>query len=61
MTNEIVVRILAERIISGGLNPLRDRVMQLDDVVNVDYRKAVEDYILMHSEALGENKIEEVK
>ncbi|EGT4248794.1 Uncharacterised protein [Clostridioides difficile] len=43
--NEIVVRILAERILNGGLNPLKNRPFELDDVTNIEYRKAVEDYI----------------
>lgn len=47
--NEVVVRILAERILNKGLNPLKNRPFELDDVTNIDYRKAVEDYIIEHS------------
>ncbi|HGM1478549.1 TPA: hypothetical protein ACKOOZ_001375 [Clostridioides difficile] len=47
--NEVVVRILAERILNGGLNPLKNREFQLDDVTNTEYRKAVEDYIIKNS------------
>ncbi|EGT4066986.1 TPA: hypothetical protein ACGI4G_002522 [Clostridioides difficile] len=47
--NEVVVRILAERILNGGLNPLKNRPFELDDVTNTEYRKAVEDYIIEHS------------
>ncbi|HBF0186479.1 TPA: hypothetical protein KNK48_003827 [Clostridioides difficile] len=47
--NNIVVRILAERILSGGLNPLKNREFELDDVTNTEYRKAVEDYIIEYS------------
>ncbi|EGT4638672.1 hypothetical protein F1257_19705 [Clostridioides difficile] len=47
--NNVVVRILAERILSGGLNPLKNREFQLDDVTNTEYRKAVEDYIIKNS------------
>ncbi|HBF4252299.1 hypothetical protein [Clostridioides difficile] len=47
--NEVVVRILAERILNGGLNPLKNRPFELDDVTNTDYRKAVEDYIIKES------------
>ncbi|HBF0844880.1 TPA: hypothetical protein ACG3P3_000868 [Clostridioides difficile] len=47
--NNVVVRILAERILSGGLNPLKNREFELDDVTNVEYRKAVEDYIIRES------------
>ncbi|MGO0986740.1 hypothetical protein ACTPEW_12460 [Clostridioides difficile] len=47
--NNIVVRILAERILNKGLNPLKNRPFELDDVTNVEYRKAVEDYIIRES------------
>lgn len=47
--NEVVVRILAERILNGGLNPLKNREFELDDVTNIEYRKAVEDYIIRES------------
>ncbi|RXI46255.1 hypothetical protein DP145_06660 [Clostridium tetani] len=49
MVNEVVVRIIAERIINKGLNPLRNREFLLDDVTNEDYRKVVEDYIITHT------------
>ncbi|GAA0124781.1 hypothetical protein UT300019_06830 [Clostridium sp. CTA-19] len=54
MVNEIIVRIIAERIINKGINPLRNMEFQLDDVTNVEYRKAVEDYILVHSGVIEE-------
>jgi len=47
--NNVVVRILAERILSRGLNPLKNREFELDDVTNTEYRKAVEDYIIKQS------------
>ncbi|MCM4087454.1 hypothetical protein ND432_11245 [Clostridioides difficile] len=47
--NNIVVRILADRILNKGLNPLKNRVFELDDVTNTEYRKAVEDYIIRES------------
>ncbi|MCC0677789.1 MULTISPECIES: hypothetical protein [unclassified Clostridioides] len=47
--NSVVVRILAERILNKGLNPLKNREFELDDVTNTDYRKAVEDYIIKES------------
>ncbi|HBF5909788.1 TPA: hypothetical protein KOS80_003664 [Clostridioides difficile] len=50
--NNVVVRILAERILNGGLNPLKNRVFELDDVTNTEYRIAVENYIIEHSEAV---------
>ncbi|EIS9859091.1 hypothetical protein XC49_19565 [Clostridioides difficile] len=52
--NNVVVRILAERILSGGLNPLKNREFELDDVTNVEYRKAVEDYIIRESGVVEE-------
>ncbi|MCC0738717.1 hypothetical protein [Clostridioides sp. ZZV14-5902] len=47
--NEIVVRILAERILNKGLNPLKNREFELNDVTNTEYRKDVEDYIIKES------------
>ncbi|EGT4564113.1 hypothetical protein DFW19_19585 [Clostridioides difficile] len=47
--NNVVVRILAERILNGGLNPLKNRPFELDDVTNIEHRKAVEDYIIRES------------
>ncbi|HBF7914904.1 TPA: hypothetical protein KOY25_002882, partial [Clostridioides difficile] len=47
-----VVRILAERILNKGLNPLKNRVFELDDVTNTEYRMAVENYIIEHSEVV---------
>lgn len=52
MVNQVVVRIAAERILNGGLNPKTNEVYVLDDVTNVDYRVAVEDYILMVNEGV---------
>ena len=54
MINESIVRILAERIINKGLNPLKNRAFELDDVTNKDYRKAVEDYIIVNSGTVAE-------
>lgn len=54
--NNIVVRILADRIINGGLNPLKNRPFELDDVTNTDYRTAVENYIIEHSEVVEGEK-----
>lgn len=47
MVNEVVVRIAAERIMNGGINPKTNEIYVLDDITNPDYRQAVEDYILM--------------
>jgi len=52
MVNPIVVRIAAERILSGGINPKTGEVYMLDDITNPDYRAAVEDYILMNTEGI---------
>ncbi|EII6832919.1 TPA: hypothetical protein KPG21_003068 [Clostridioides difficile] len=52
--NNVIVRILAERILGGGLNPLKNREFELDDVTNVEYRKAVEDYIIRESGVVEE-------
>ncbi|MFL1998495.1 hypothetical protein VYF65_004295 [Lysinibacillus irui] len=52
MVNQIVVRIAAERIMNGGLNPKTNSVYVLDDVTNEDYRVAVEDYILTATEGV---------
>ncbi|GLC87478.1 hypothetical protein [Lysinibacillus piscis] len=49
MVNQIVVRIAAERILSGGLNPKTGQTYVLDDITNPDYRTAVEDYILKNT------------
>ncbi|HFL3520328.1 TPA: hypothetical protein ACG3O1_003988 [Clostridioides difficile] len=50
MIDGVVVRILVDRILNGGLNPLKNRVFELDDVTNTEYRIAVENYIIEHSE-----------
>jgi len=52
MVNQIVVRIAAERIISGGQNPKTNHVYIIDDITNQDYRQAVEDYILENTEGV---------
>lgn len=52
MVNQIVVRIAAERIISGGLNPKTEKTYVIDDVTNEDYKQAIEDYILANTEGV---------
>lgn len=52
MVNPVVVRIAAERIMNGGLNPKTGEVYMLDDITNQDYRHAVEDYILENTEGI---------
>jgi hypothetical protein len=46
MVNETIVKICAERIMAGGLNPKTGLVYVLTDVVNEDYRLAITDYIV---------------
>lgn len=50
--NQVVVRIAAERIKSGGLNPKTGQVYVIDNVTNSDYKQAVEDYILTATEGI---------
>ncbi|MER2058808.1 MAG: hypothetical protein ABTA16_08295 [Niallia sp.] len=50
--NAVVVRIAAERIMNGGLNPKTGEVYILDDITNPDYREAVENYILENTEGI---------
>lgn len=45
MTSAIVVKIMAERIIQGGLNPKTGNVYTIDDITNVEYKIAVQEYI----------------
>lgn len=52
MINPVVVRIAAERIINGGLNPKTGQVYVLDDITNSEYRLAVENYILENTEGI---------
>lgn len=43
--NSVVVRILSERVLNEGINPLKNRKFKLEDITNTEYRKAVENYI----------------
>ncbi|MFJ8515318.1 hypothetical protein [Lysinibacillus xylanilyticus] len=52
MINQVVVRIAAERIIIGGLNPKTSKTYVIDDITNEAYRVAVENYILEHTEGV---------
>ncbi|MFY0521321.1 hypothetical protein ACOMCU_26375 [Lysinibacillus sp. UGB7] len=52
MVNQVVVRIAAERIKNGGLNPKTEKTYIIDDITNTDYRKSVEDYILENTEGI---------
>ncbi len=50
--NQIVVKIAAERIMTGGLNPKTNQTYVIDDVTNEDYKQAIEDYILTATEGV---------
>ncbi|AXU53379.1 TPA: hypothetical protein ACGFEM_003183 [Clostridioides difficile] len=50
--NEVVVKILSERAMNEGLNPLKNRKFKLEDITNTEYRIAVENYIIEHSEVV---------
>jgi hypothetical protein len=50
----VVVRIAAERIMNGGLNPKTGKVYVIDDVTNTEYRQAIENYILEHTEEFSD-------
>lgn len=52
MVNQVVVRIAAERIMAEGLNPKTGQTYVIDDITNPDYRLAVENYILEHTEGI---------
>ena len=52
MINPVVVRIAAERIMNGGLNPKTGNVYVLDEITNPEYREAVESYILESTEGV---------
>lgn len=52
MVNQVVVRIAAERIMDGGLNPKTGQTYVIDDVTNSDYRVAIENYILQAAEGI---------
>lgn len=52
MINMVVVRIAAERIMNGGLNPKTGNVYVIDDVTNTEYRQAIENYILEHTQGV---------
>lgn len=49
MVNETIVRIVANRILSGGINPKTGEGYVIDDISNVEYRQAVEDWILVNT------------
>lgn len=52
MINEIVVRIIAERIINKGMNPKTNEVFKLADIIHDGYKTAIKNYIIEHSQAI---------
>lgn len=49
MVNQEVVRIASERIMKGDINPKTGEVYVIENITNVEYRKAVEAHILANS------------
>lgn len=52
MINEVVVRIIAERIINKGINPKTNQAFVLEDIKHQGYKTAIENYIIEHSGAI---------
>jgi hypothetical protein len=49
MINDVVVMIIANRILTKGLNPKTGEIYILSDITNAAYKLAVENYILEHT------------
>lgn len=45
MTSPFLVKIMAERIMQGGINPKTSNVYTIDDITNEEYQAAVQAYI----------------
>lgn len=52
MINEVVVRIIAERIMNKGVNPKTNETFKIDDIKHAGYKTAIENYIIEHSQAI---------
>lgn len=52
MVNQTVVQIIGDRILNGGLNPKTNQAFKLEDIINADYKLAIENYIIEKSEAV---------
>lgn len=52
MVNPLVVQILADRIMNGGINPNTGEPMTLDDIKIEEYRVSVENEILARTEVI---------
>lgn len=48
MINQELVRIIAERILNGGVNPKTREIYTITDITNLEYKQAVEEYISEH-------------
>lgn len=52
MINEVVVRIIAERIMNKVTNPKTKEVFMIDDIKHLEYKTAIENYIIEHSQVI---------
>ena len=52
MTNLVIIKIIANRILNGGINPKTNEVYVLEDITNQEYKTAVENYILENTEGV---------
>ena len=52
MTNLVIIKIIANRILNGGINPKTNAVYVLEDITNQEYKTAVENYILETTEGV---------
>ncbi|MBZ9622833.1 hypothetical protein G9F71_008205 [Clostridium sp. FP2] len=48
----IVVEIIANRIMDKGENPKTHQIFLLSDIINAEYKKAIEDWIILHSKVI---------
>lgn len=52
MVNQTVVQIIGDRILNGGINPKTNQPFKLEDIINPDYKIAVENYLIEKSGAI---------
>lgn len=55
MINEVVVRIIAERILNKGINPKTSKIFVINDIKDVEYKRAIDNYIIKNSKRLLHN------
>jgi len=53
MVNQTVVQIIGHRILNRGINPKTNEPFKLDDVINPDYKVAIENYLIEKSGAIA--------